>query len=171
LTYWPQINRGLPLLITNPHMKYHNNLKKSSQDIERTSSGLPTDRHTNRQVQSNMPLFFERGRNNVILKYKITTLWNSQFWYTINPSQYLSSKFVLTAYNKKNIYIFWPSLLRVRTSTMSTLWIVNFESLLVAYQFYITMYLLFLIGSGCWDVNFLKFVNYDSFCFLQMLPG
>jgi hypothetical protein len=32
-------------------MKYHNNLMKSPQDIERTSSGLPTYR----QVQSNMP--------------------------------------------------------------------------------------------------------------------
>jgi hypothetical protein len=50
-------------------MKYHNNLTKGSQDIERTSSGLPTDiptdiptdRPTDRQVQSNMPLFFEGG--------------------------------------------------------------------------------------------------------------
>jgi hypothetical protein len=33
---------------------------KGSQDIERTSSGLPTDR----QVQSNMPLFFEGGHKN-----------------------------------------------------------------------------------------------------------
>jgi hypothetical protein len=33
-----KINRSLPLLITNPHMKYHN----GSQDTERTSSGLPT---------------------------------------------------------------------------------------------------------------------------------
>ena len=45
-------------------MKYHNNLTKGSQDIERTSSGLPTDR----QVQSNMPLFFEGGHNNFALE-------------------------------------------------------------------------------------------------------
>jgi hypothetical protein len=57
-----KINRGLPLLITNPHMKYHNNLMKGSQDIEWTSSALPTDR----QVQSNMPLFFEGGHDNVL---------------------------------------------------------------------------------------------------------
>jgi hypothetical protein len=36
---------------------------KGSQDIERTSSGLPTDR----QVQSNMPLFFEGGHKNMML--------------------------------------------------------------------------------------------------------
>jgi hypothetical protein len=36
-------------------MKYQNNLMKGSQDIERKSSG------TDRQVQSNMPLFFEGG--------------------------------------------------------------------------------------------------------------
>jgi hypothetical protein len=29
--------------------------------MERTSSGLPTDIPTDRQVQSNMPLFFEGG--------------------------------------------------------------------------------------------------------------
>jgi hypothetical protein len=42
-------------------MKYQNNLMKGFQDIERTSSGLLTDR----QVQSNMPLFFEGGHKNV----------------------------------------------------------------------------------------------------------
>jgi hypothetical protein len=40
-------------------MKYHD-LMKGSQDVERTSSGRPTDR----QVQSNMPLFFEGGHKN-----------------------------------------------------------------------------------------------------------
>jgi hypothetical protein len=50
-----KINKGLPLLITSPHMKYRNNQMKGSQDIERTSSGLLTDQ----QVQSNMPLFFD----------------------------------------------------------------------------------------------------------------
>jgi hypothetical protein len=43
-------------------MKYNNNLMKGSQDIEQTSSGLPTDR----QVQSNMPLFFEGGHNKTL---------------------------------------------------------------------------------------------------------
>jgi hypothetical protein len=40
---------------------------KGSQDIEQTSSGLPTDR----QVQSNMPLFFEGGHNktNILQTY------------------------------------------------------------------------------------------------------
>jgi hypothetical protein len=44
-------------------MKY-NNLMKGSQDIEWTSSGLPTDitnQHTDQQVQSNMPLFFAKA--------------------------------------------------------------------------------------------------------------
>jgi hypothetical protein len=45
-----KIDRGLPLLITNPHMKYHNNLMKGSQDTEWTSSGLLTDRHTDRPI-------------------------------------------------------------------------------------------------------------------------
>jgi hypothetical protein len=45
-------------------MKYQNNLMKGFQDIERTLSGLQTDRHTDRQVQSNMPLFFEGGHKN-----------------------------------------------------------------------------------------------------------
>jgi hypothetical protein len=40
LTYWPQ--NQFSLLITHPHMKYFNNLVKSSQDIERKSSGLQT---------------------------------------------------------------------------------------------------------------------------------
>jgi hypothetical protein len=48
-------------------MKYHNNLMKGSQDIEQTSSGLTTDRYTDKHidqpVQSNMPLFFEGGHN------------------------------------------------------------------------------------------------------------
>jgi hypothetical protein len=56
-------------LTTNPHMKYHNNLMKDSQDIEQTSSGLPTDIPTDRQVQSNMPLFFEGGHKFEILIY------------------------------------------------------------------------------------------------------
>jgi hypothetical protein len=53
-----KIKRGHPLLITIPNMKYHNNLMKGSQDIERTSSGLLTHRPTGGK-QYDMLLFFE----------------------------------------------------------------------------------------------------------------
>ena len=62
-------------------MKYHNNLTKGSQDIERTSSGLPTDRHTDRQVQSNMPLFFEGVHNKCTCRDYKTEEWYITLFY------------------------------------------------------------------------------------------
>jgi hypothetical protein len=49
-------------------MKYHNDLTTGSQDMERTSCGLLTDTPTNRQVQTNMPLFMKGGHNKLHIK-------------------------------------------------------------------------------------------------------
>jgi hypothetical protein len=50
-------------------MKY-NNLMKASQDIERTSSGLPTDIPTDQQVQSNI---MGGGKGKKDVNAKLTT--------------------------------------------------------------------------------------------------
>ena len=65
-----KINRDHLLIDDNPYIKFGTDQVKGSRDIERTTLGLQTDRltdrHTDRQLQNNMPLF-QGGHNNRLM--------------------------------------------------------------------------------------------------------
>jgi hypothetical protein len=92
------------LLITNPSMKYHNNLVNGFHDIELISSSLPTDWHTDSikvwiyksVMESYLSVSFQHGESSCNLHNSIHILYHlKDSEYFINAVYWYISIFIL----------------------------------------------------------------------------